>query len=210
MATHLIQLAPSPNNVKVRVALGFKNIPYEHTDISPSDRSLPLEISGQPLTPVLQNDGHVIFDSSAILRYLDANFLDTPALYSADYEEMKEIEKWETRARTEWALWTGTVFRQAFVPAPDLELCTNQRKLAAEGSREIEKHLEDNDWLVGNRMTAADIVGACSLMYFDPPDAWKQWGPISEFLTTNLFFEEPRPAIGAWIRRVLAYVPPGS
>ena len=67
--------------------------------------------------------------------------------------------------------------------------------------------MSNHEWLVADRMTAADIVGACSLMYLDPPERWKQWGPISEFLSKYLFFEEPRPNIVAWMHRVLAYVP---
>ena len=81
------------------------------------------------------------------------------------------------------------------------------RQQATECTRELEEHLSDREWIVGDRLTAADIVGACSLMYLDPPDRWKQWGPISDFMTEHLFFEEPRPNIVAWIHRVLAYVP---
>ena len=45
----LYDLAPSPNNIRVRVGLGYKKIAYERIAIDPMDRSNLVEISGQPL-----------------------------------------------------------------------------------------------------------------------------------------------------------------
>ena len=53
------------NNIKVRVALGFKEIPYEFRTIDPADRSEIVRLSGQHLTPVLVHGDRVLFDSAA-------------------------------------------------------------------------------------------------------------------------------------------------
>ena len=41
------------NNMKVRVALGFKNIAYDFKWIDPADRGEIVRLSGQHLTPVM-------------------------------------------------------------------------------------------------------------------------------------------------------------
>ncbi len=88
------------NNMKVRVALGFKDIPYEFHSIDPADRGEILKLSGQHLTPVMVHDGHVLFDSAAILRYLESNFRDRPPLFGSSHKEQWAIEDEELFART--------------------------------------------------------------------------------------------------------------
>ena len=70
------------NNFKVRVALGFKGIDYRFETIDPADRAGLVELSGQPFSPVMTHGDLVIFDSGAIMRYLEANFQDTPPLFT--------------------------------------------------------------------------------------------------------------------------------
>ena len=79
----LYDLGPSPNNIKVRLALAYTKIPYEKIPVDPQDREPLVKVSGQPLAPVMLHGETVVYDSYAILRYLDANFPKTPRLYSA-------------------------------------------------------------------------------------------------------------------------------
>lgn len=74
----LWELAPSPNNTKVRMALRYKGIPFEVAPVEPSDRAPVLAASGQEATPVIEDRGIVMPESEAILHYLDANYPDTP------------------------------------------------------------------------------------------------------------------------------------
>src|SRR5205085_11287493 len=91
----LWDLGPSPNSKKVRLALGYKGVTYEKVSVDPMDRQKVVDLSGQPLTPVLVHGKTVVFDSSAILRYIEANVKREPRLFSSDYDTMKRIEKWE-------------------------------------------------------------------------------------------------------------------
>lgn len=75
------ELTPSPNNIKVRMALRFKGIDFEQVIVDPMDRAPVIEVSGQELTPVIEDRGIVLNDSEAILQYLDANYPDTPRLF---------------------------------------------------------------------------------------------------------------------------------
>ncbi len=103
----LYELPPSPNNMKVRIALGYKKLDYERLPLQfddyPGDRTEIVKVSRQPLTPVLAHGDTVIFDSGAILRYLEANFPEAPTIFSGDIDTMRKIEEWEWMARTQIA-----------------------------------------------------------------------------------------------------------
>jgi glutathione S-transferase len=68
------ELAPSPNSIKVRLALRAKELEFEVVPVDPRDRSAVVAVSGQELTPVIEDKGIVLNDSEAILHYLDANY----------------------------------------------------------------------------------------------------------------------------------------
>jgi len=90
----LHELAPSPNNVKVRMALRYKGIPFEALAIDPLDRAPVVALSGQEGTPVVEDRGIVLNDSDAILFYLDANYPDTPRLYPRTREGRRACDRW--------------------------------------------------------------------------------------------------------------------
>lgn len=91
------ELAPSPNNTKVRMALRYKGIPFQAVDVDGAQRGPVLDVSGQVLTPVIQDKGVVIVDSEAILQYLDANYRDTPRLFPAERDGRKACDRWKER-----------------------------------------------------------------------------------------------------------------
>ena len=74
------ELSPSPNNTKLRMALRYKGIEFEAVPVNPADRGSLMQVSGQELSPVIEDRGIVLNDSEAILAYLDANHPDTPRL----------------------------------------------------------------------------------------------------------------------------------
>ena len=147
------------NNLKVRVALEHKGIPYEFRSIEPGDRDELQRVSGQFLTPVLVDGDTVLFDSAAILRYLDANFPDTPKLYGGSLPEQWEIEDWERFGRGPlaepmMALVHARVGGQEVSP----ELQASASAAFEKAVRELEARLEGRRWIVGDGMTSADIT----------------------------------------------------
>ena len=98
------------NNMKVRIALGYKGLDYTYTEVDPGDRAELIRLTGQFLTPVMVHGERTLFDSAAILRYLDANFPDTPRLYSEEYGEMADIEGWERFTMTQLGEVVGMMF----------------------------------------------------------------------------------------------------
>ena len=89
------ELAPSPNNTKVRMALRYKGIDFEAVPVDPMDRAALREVSGQELSPVIRDRGIVLNDSEAILQYLDANYPDAPRLFPRTREERRRRDDWK-------------------------------------------------------------------------------------------------------------------
>jgi glutathione S-transferase len=91
------ELSPSPNNTKIRMALRYKGIEFEARSVDPVDRQAVLEVSGQELTPVIEDRGIVLNDSEAILQYLDANYPDAPRLLPRTRAGRRECDEWKKR-----------------------------------------------------------------------------------------------------------------
>ncbi len=201
----LHDLAPSPNNVKVRIALGYKGIEYERVPVDPRDRAELVRVSGQPLAPVLLHGDTVLFDSHAILRYLDANAGQGPRLYSADRAAMQAIERWEHYARTDLAAPVGITFDQLFAERRDAEAQERASRLLHLATARIEERLAEGDWLVGDALTAADVCCA-PLVYYGmvPRDAFGG-SHVVEFFHEHLHLGEGRERTRAWCERVLAF-----
>lgn len=149
------------NNLKVRLALAYKRIPYVFHSIDPADRAEIVRLSGQFLTPVLVDGATVQFDSAAILRYLEANFPGTPKLYGAGRDEQWEIEAWERFGRGPLA---DPMMTLVHARVAGREPSAGMRDEAADGFaqavRRIEERLAGREWLVGDAISAADITVA--------------------------------------------------
>ena len=185
------------NNLKVRVALGYKGLPFEFRKIDPGDRETVLSLTGQRLTPVLEHEGRVIFDSAAILRYLDANFRDTPNLFGGDREEQWAIEAWERFGRGPLADPMMEVLRHRMrggeVGEEMRARCSAEFAAAV---AKIDAELGERDWLVGGSLSAADVSTA----------------PVCFRIRGAGMLDWPRglDRVDAWVDRVLAFDPIGS
>lgn len=152
------------NNMKVRVALGYKGIPYQFRTIDPKDREEIVKISGQHLTPVLAHGDRVVFDSAAILRYLDIGFPATPRLFGPSHGEQWEIEDWELFARIQLAgPMMDVVHRRMKGKTVDAALLDRCATAFATATTKLARRMEGHEWLVGDAMSAADITAAAVL-----------------------------------------------
>ena len=148
------------NNFKVRAGLGFKGIDYRFETIDPADRSRLIKLSGQPFTPVMVHGDVALFDSGAILRYLEANFRDTPQLFSSDYGIMREIEKWEFFGRIDLHEALMIMVRQRKAGVSDDAETARAAGIFAAATAKLEEALSGREWLAHTRLTAADITCA--------------------------------------------------
>jgi glutathione S-transferase len=180
------------NNMKVRVALGYKGIPYRFQTIEPQNRDQIVKISGQYLTPVLVHGDRVVFDSAAILRYLDVTFPETPKLFGHSHAEQWEIESWELFARTEL---TGpmmdVVHRRVNGKPVDDALLERSAMAFGEAVKKLAERLKGREWLVGDTLTAADITAAAVMFRVQAAELFPL-PPQAEVLST-------------WVDRVMGF-----
>lgn len=115
------ELAPSPNNAKVYMALRFKDIPFEVVPVDPFDRSALVEATGQELAPAIEDKGIVLNDSEAILQYLDATYRDTPRLFAVDRAGRKQSEAWKSELDKSIGAYWLPVFLTAIGRAESFE-----------------------------------------------------------------------------------------
>ena len=203
-AVTLYHLLVSPNSIKARTALAYKKIPHEKIAVDSANREPVIKLSGQPLTPVLKHGDTIVYDSYAILRYLDANFPDTPRLYSADRATIKSIEQWEMFSRTEAGPGVSMMFGQMSAPAPDPEKVKQANALINKAASRAEETLKPGGWLVGDAPTAADLTLATMLYPGAVPESATQRSRAEAFFHQHLKIQSA-PRTIEWIGRVMAW-----
>lgn len=149
---------------RVRIALIEKNIPFEDVSINLAGRQhrtaeyLALNPYGR--VPTLEDDGFLLYESSAILMYLEDEHPE-PALIPAGAKGRAEVDMHLRLCDAQMAAHAGTIiFPKRFMPESKWNL-----DAIAKASAEISKHLaivdrqlEGQDFLVHDRYTLADIA----------------------------------------------------
>ena len=200
----LYDLTPSPNNIKVRCALAYKKLPYERIGVDPANREAVVKASTQPLSPVLLHGETVVFDSYAIMRYLDANFPETPRLYSADRPTLKSIEAWELYARTDVGPGISMAFGQLRAETPDPDVMKRANDVVSKGASRVEEALSKSEWLLGDTPTAADFTVGTMLFLGAVPEAEVKRVPAWGFFRKHLKLERA-PKTLDWVGRIMGY-----
>ena len=122
-----------------------------------------LRMNPNGLVPTIEEDGFVLYESNAIVRYLAAR--DPQArLFPADLRERADVDRW-----MEWSTTYALAMRDLFwqlirTPAADRDA------RAIDVSREktekltgiLDAHLADREWMAAGRFSAADIVVGCA------------------------------------------------
>ncbi len=201
----LYTLDLSPNNKKVRLALGIKGLEYERIPVDPGDRSLLVEISGQPFTPVLTHGETVLIDSHAIVRYLENNVQREPRLFSADYAEMRAIEHFESVARGSLGQPVGAVFREALSGDPRKDALDAASQAFDEQLEKLDAALADTGYLVGERITAADVFCAGMLGVANLTERAAKKHPVLAVFFETLRLNEELESLTRWWNEINAF-----
>ena len=87
----------SSNAQKVLWALGEMNLPYERIDAGGAfgvvNEPHYLAMNPNALVPTMEEDGFILWESNAILRYLTAKH-DTGGLYPSDPQQRADADRW--------------------------------------------------------------------------------------------------------------------
>lgn len=171
---------------RVRIALLEKNIPCEQVfvDMAARKHREPEYLALNPYgrVPTLVDGELVLFESTAILNYLEAQY-PQPPLVPADAKGRALVDMHMKLCDLQFTRQAGAiVFPKRFLPKERWD-----ETLFAQMRGEIEKHLAildrqlgGNDYLVGNRYSLAEVcyapfVAFLELLEITPPPRIVQW-----------------------------------
>ena len=158
---------PAPNPRRVRIFAAEKGIELSSKEVSipKREQKAPDYVAKNPRgqTPILElDDGTVIAESVAIMRYLEAEQPDPP-LFGTTAREIAEIEMWNRRVEMILmpaiaAVWVHTHPFTAALPGRNVEWGESNRPRVVEGMRFFDGSLEGREYLAGSTFSAADIL----------------------------------------------------
>ncbi|HET9582358.1 MAG TPA: glutathione S-transferase family protein [Gemmatimonadota bacterium] len=201
----LLEFHRSPNSVKVRVALGYKGLEYEIREMMAADRGPMIEAAGWPLVPILLDGEVVMRDSAAILHYLESNYRDRPSLTPTSRDDLRSAEALLGRLNPEVLRIQWSVEDEMRKPEPALDRIAAQRASLIGALERLDARLAAAPWLVGGAMSMYDVILACNLLPSRPPAKFVEQSPLWRFCADHLALDGDRPAVEAWIDRVLAH-----
>jgi glutathione S-transferase len=177
---------------RVRIALLEKRIPHELVEVDMGARKhrspeyLALNPYGR--VPTLEEDGFVLYESTAILEYLELTRPDPP-LVPSDPRGRALTAMLIKLCDIQLARQTGIIiFPKRFLPKERWD-----EKAMEQAKKEIEKHLEIVETQLGKKeYMVGDRYGLVEVCYT----------PFVQFLP--LMEVTPPPAVAAWVERMLA------
>lgn len=177
---------------RVTIALIEKGIPYEPVvvDMAARKHKDPAYLALNPYgrVPTLEEDGFVLYESSAILNYLESTH-PQPPLAPADARGRALVDMHVKLCDLQLSRHTSTiVFPKRFLPREKWD-----DKAMAQAKSEIEKHLEiverqlgGREYMVGDRYSLVEVA----------------YTPFLHFLP--LMEIAPPPGVAAWAARMAA------
>jgi glutathione S-transferase len=192
----------SPFSWRVWLALEYKKIPYNLKVLSfqAGDTRKPefVAINPRHQVPTIVDDGFVLWESMAILEYLDERFDAAPKLYPGDVRERARIRRL-AREVEQYAYAQGIdrivdeLFWKGDAP-PDAKVMEESKQKLAEELEGLAKEM-NGDWLGGGAMTAADITLCTVVAYIKRVTVRKPETALTQLLP---------PKIEAWAKRIEA------
>jgi glutathione S-transferase len=189
----------STNVERVALALAHKGLHVDWADIDPRDRSEVERVSGQPLVPVLVDDGRVVLDSTVILRYLE-ELRPEPPLFPRESARRAEVEVFLDWFNRVWKRPPNEIEVERARADPDrARIDTLGAELTASLDL-FEELLDGRDYLFGE-FSVADCAAFPFLKYAVIHDHDDQ-EPFHQILREYLDLGDTHPRLEAWIKRV--------
>jgi glutathione S-transferase len=196
----------STNAERVTLALAHKGIRAELVPVDPGDRSAVRAVSGQDLVPVIDDDGTIVADSTAILYHLERRFPERP-LFPADPARRAEMDVFLDWFNRVWKRPPNVITDELEKPAPDGDRLARMDAEMDSVLATFEGLLAGREHLMGNAFTAADCAAWPFLRYATMPLA-----PDDDHLFHQVLYERQaavregrHPRLAAWIDRVAAH-----
>jgi glutathione S-transferase len=142
---------------------------YERVDVGGAfggnDQADYLAKNPNGLVPVIEDDGFVLYESNAIVRYLAAKHAQAAGLWPADLERRADVDRWME--------WQSTGFTPAMLVAfwglcrtpeekRDMNAIAASLQKGEKFAAVIDAHLASREHVAGNAFSPADIVVGCA------------------------------------------------
>lgn len=169
------QMAPNPRRARIFIAEKGLDIPKVEVNILEGENLSEdyLKINPWGFLPALQlDDGNVVAEAPCIYRYLETLHPE-PNLLGNDPVETATIGSWERFCEINGGQAIGEFFRNQTEALKDRampgfsgvqtipELVERGRKRTAWFHEQVEKRLNESEYLGGDRYSAADITALC-------------------------------------------------
>lgn len=189
----------SPFARAVLAALEEKGAPYRVASVAPGTLKQDPHLSRHPFgrMPAVEHDGFALYETQAILRYIDRVF-PAPALTPSDPRAAARMD--QVMNISDWYLFQGVgniiAFQRVVGPqlmglTPDEAACAEAMPRAHQVFAELNRLLGDQAWFAGDALSLADLMVAPQLDFFV---GTPEWAPLTE----------GRPALVAWLERIKA------
>jgi len=165
----------SSNSRRVIMAAIHMGTPLETTEVnllSQEDRRRLEELNPNSKVPVLQDGEFILWESCAIMQYLADRTLGQ-TLYPDNIMVRADINRWMLWACQHFApalgiltyerIWKGV--RGLGGPDP-VEIARGEKQIQ-QFATVLNKHLENREWMVADKITLADYAVAAPLMYIE-------------------------------------------
>ena len=185
----------SPFGRAVLAALIEKNAPFRFVPVMPgtlkSESHLARHAFGR--VPVLEHDGFDLYETAAILRYID-RAQPTPTLTPADAKAAARMDQVMNIA--DWYLFQGVGnkigFQRVVAPivlglAPDEAVCAAAMPQARQVVKELSRLLDGGEWFAGT-FSLADLIVYPHLDMLSMTPEWKELSALA-------------PNVVAWLAR---------
>lgn len=191
---------------RVRLALAFKGLPYTThlLDVATQEHKSPqmLKLTPRGRLPLLRDGEYVVFESIAVLYYLDRKYPQAP-LFGDSAEEggviLRVAEEFQNYIEPHLIAIIDAVRAHELEGRRD-EIMEHMLAAASE-ARTIEGRLSKSDWVVGERPSAADFVIYPWIRLLQDalvdPDA-------TELAARFMPVEVQYPALARWLERIAA------
>ena len=206
MSEFIVHSIPgSPFGRAVLTMLEEKGASYRFSPVTPGTLRSPEHLARHPFgrVPVLEHDGFLLYETQAILRYLD-RVLPNPALSPADPKRAARMD--QVMNVNDWYLFPGVgnviVFHRVVGPrvlglAPDEAAIEAAMPKARAVFAELARLLGGQSFFTGETITLADLLVAPQLSLFTLTPEWPALVAPHKNLVAWLARMEARPSLQA-------------
>jgi len=206
MSEFIVHSVPgSPFGRSVLATLEEKRAPYRLAAVALGTTKTPEYLALHPFgrVPVMEHDGFRLYETQAILRYLDRQ-IPQPSLTPSDIKRAARMD--QVMNINDWYLFNGVgnviIFHRVIAPrlmgmAPDEEAIMAAMPKAHTVFNELARLLGDQPYFTGDTLSLADLLLAPAVEFFTAVPEWSALGAPHANLVAWIARMQERPSMKA-------------